>query len=123
MAHPDYWRHAVDTVHGSAFPFVSTDVLYFAVGGSLAGITLRGVFREPGQELELEGVGVAVQSTSPMLDLQADELDVALGKTGYRPVARKDYVEVDGKRYVIFNINEDGEGIFALTLHRTGEEP
>ena len=121
MAAGDFFRNATDVLHGAAWSVFDTAVLYFPEGEA-TGLSLRGVFREASEEVEFEDVGprTTVQSSIPLLDLQADELAEATGVANYRPRPRRDHVEVDGKRYVVRRIEQDGEGIYMLSLNEVG---
>jgi len=95
-------RAANLAVHGETIVFEPAD------GGAPATIPNGGIFRSAHVAIDLNS-GATVSSNQPLLDI-----DPALLPS--LPVAHKSFVTVRGKRYVVQDVQPDGEGMLTLQL-------
>lgn len=107
------WTKAKTLMQRTNFRRYGEDVTYIpAAGGSLV---VTGIYRSAHEAVDSEGL--TVHSNQPVLDVKLEDLPAApvSGQPGQDTV---DQVTVRGNTFDVVDVQEDGEGIARLLLHR-----
>ncbi|WP_366655347.1 head-tail joining protein [Fodinicurvata sp. EGI_FJ10296] len=103
------WAGTVDVAMDAVLAAFGDPVAYRPAGDADQAVEIEGVFDEAHQAVD-PGTGVPISTTAPALTVRVADLP--------RPPVAGDALTVDGRDWLVMDVQPDGAGNSLLKLHR-----